>query len=77
MQVAYVLEKKQEPLRVMDYEDIIWAPALLLSFCPICWRKEETVITKVHNSVVEEFGLCCLAGSLQGNPTFPNRAVHV
>lgn len=53
---------------------MIWAPALQLSFCPICWRKEEIVTVKVHNIIVEEFGLFLLSRpfvACNKTPRFP------
>lgn len=67
------VREKQKPFKELDY-DMIWAPALQLSFCPICWRKEEIVIVKVHNTIVEEFGIFLLSRpfvACKETPRFP------
>lgn len=49
-------------------EDVSRTWTLQLSFCPICWRAEETLITIVENITSKEFVLSCLARKVQ-NPS--------
>lgn len=51
----------RENIKTPAREDVNRTWTLQLSFCPICWRVEERLITIVENITSKEFVLSCLA----------------
>lgn len=67
-----VREKQKHSRHHPACEDMTWAPTLQLSFCPICWREEETVCNctggQHHIRGVCPFLCSQEKCSMQGNP---------